>query len=214
MRGGTQLRCVVNAAAGDETRFAAATPPRGERIAVIGAGPAGLTYASLVAGANKVTVFERDGKPGGAFRHAGKAPLFQEVATDQASFDRYIDRMVAACMHNGAIFLYGVDVIAAPASLATYDRIVIATGARYRLGLGRLPNLLLDWGVGRWPVLARIFAMGAFRNWFYDRARQGTGEDFRNIAKPGQKVMVIGDAVKAGKSKPAIASAFEAALLS
>src|SRR5205807_4163088 len=46
MRGGTQLRCVVNAAAGDETRFAAAEPPQGERIAVIGAGPAGLTYAS------------------------------------------------------------------------------------------------------------------------------------------------------------------------
>ena len=60
MRGGTQLGCVVNGAAGHETRFAAATPPRGERIAVIGAGPAGLTYASLVAAANAVTVFERE----------------------------------------------------------------------------------------------------------------------------------------------------------
>src|SRR5712691_5451231 len=64
MRGGAPLRCVVNAAAGDETRFAGAKPPQGERIAVIGAGPAGLTYASLVAGANTVTVFERDPAPG------------------------------------------------------------------------------------------------------------------------------------------------------
>ena len=64
LRGGAQLRCVVNATAGDETRFAAARPPKGERIAVIGAGPAGLTYASLVAGANTVTVFERDTAPG------------------------------------------------------------------------------------------------------------------------------------------------------
>ncbi len=214
MRGGTQLRCVVNGAAGDETRFAKAKPPQGERIAVIGAGPAGLTYASLVAEANSVTVFERDNRPGGAFRYVGKAPLFQEVAADQSSFDRYIDRMVAACMHKGVIILYGVDVVASPAPLATYDRIVIATGARYRFGLGRLPNLLLDWGAGRWPLLRRIFAMEAFRTWFYDHARQGTGEGFRAIAKPGQKVTVIGDAVKAGKSRPAIASAFEAALLS
>jgi adenine/guanine phosphoribosyltransferase-like PRPP-binding protein len=33
------------------------------------------------------------------------------------------------------------------------------------------------------------------------------------LAKPGQTVVVIGDAAQAGKSKEAIASAFEAALL-
>jgi len=33
------------------------------------------------------------------------------------------------------------------------------------------------------------------------------------LAKPGQTVIAIGDAVTAGKSKPAIAGAFEAALL-
>jgi 2,4-dienoyl-CoA reductase-like NADH-dependent reductase (Old Yellow Enzyme family) len=214
MRGGTQLRCVVNAMAGDETRFAAAKPPQGERIAVIGSGPAGLTYASLVAGGNRVTVFERETTPGGAFRRAGKAPLFQDVAADQASFDRYIARMVAACMYSGVIFLYGVDVIETPEPLATYSRIVIATGARYRFGLGGLPNLLLDRGAGRWPALRRIFASGAFREWFYHKARRGTGETARRIARPGQKIVVIGDALKPGKSKPAIASAFEAALLS
>ena len=52
----------------------------GQRIAVIGAGPAGLTYASLVADGNNVTVFEKEPRAGGAFRYAGKAPLFQEVA--------------------------------------------------------------------------------------------------------------------------------------
>jgi hypothetical protein len=51
------------------------------------------------------------------------------------------------------------------------------------------------------------------RDWFYYRARQGTGETFVRLARPGQKVVAIGDAVEAGKSKPAIASAFEAALL-
>ena len=41
MRGGARIGCVVNGAAGRETRFADAQPPRGEHIAVIGAGPAG-----------------------------------------------------------------------------------------------------------------------------------------------------------------------------
>ena len=39
------------------------------------------------------------------------------------------------------------------------------------------------------------------------------GDLYRGIARPGQEVMVIGDAAEAGKSWPAIASAFEAALL-
>jgi len=214
MRGGTQLHCVVNAAAGDETRFAAGKPPQGERIAIIGAGPAGLTYASLVAGVNRVTVFEREATPGGAFRRAGKAPLFQEVMAQQASFNRYIEDMVAACMYKGVIFLYSVDVIKTPEPLATYDRIVIATGARYRFGLGNLPNLLLDHGVGRWTLVRWIFAMAGFRDWFYHRARRSSGEAARGVARPRQKIVVIGDALKAGKSRPAIASAFEAALLS
>jgi 2,4-dienoyl-CoA reductase-like NADH-dependent reductase (Old Yellow Enzyme family) len=214
MRGGTRLHCVVNAAAGDETRFAAATPPQGERIAIIGAGPAGLTYAALVAGANRVTIFERENAAGGAFRYAGKAPLFQDVAAEQTSFDRYISNMVAACMHNGVTFLYGVDVIKAPGPLATYDRIVIATGARYRFALGELPNLLLDHGAGRWPVLRWIFTRRRFRDWLYHRARRSAGEGARRISRPRQKIVVIGDALKPGKSRPAIASAFEAALLS
>jgi 2,4-dienoyl-CoA reductase-like NADH-dependent reductase (Old Yellow Enzyme family) len=213
MRGGAPLRCVVNAAAGDESRFAAAHPPAGERIAVIGAGPAGLTYASLVAPGNRVTVFEREAVAGGAFRYAGKAPLFQEVVADQASFDRYIARLVAACMHNGVAFRYGVDVTASPEALMEYQRIVIATGARYRFGLGGLPAWLLDRGAGHWPGLRQIFSATPFRTWFYERARDPTGEAFRALVRPDQTIVVIGDAAKAGKSRPAIASAFEAALL-
>jgi 2,4-dienoyl-CoA reductase-like NADH-dependent reductase (Old Yellow Enzyme family) len=213
MRGGTQLRCVVNGAAGRETRFLDARPPRGERVAVIGAGPAGLTYASLVAGDNAVTVFERETVAGGAFRFAGKAPLFQEVVAAADSFTRYIARMVAACVHKGVTFRYGVDVARTPDVLAGFDRIVIATGARYRFGLGPLPGLLLERGAGHWPGLRRLFSWALFRGWFYHRARRATGGDFRALAKPGQKVTAIGDAAHAGKSQPAIASAFEAALL-
>lgn len=214
MRGGARVQCVINAAAGEETRYAAAKPPQGERIAVVGAGPAGLTYAYLVAADNRVTVFEREATAGGTFRRLGKAPLFQGVAAKQAAFDRYIENMVAACMHRGVIFLFGIDVIGSPEPLATYDRIVIATGARYPFGLTPLVNLLLRHGLAGWPILCRIFASPAFRNWFYRGARRATGEANRAVARPIQKTVVIGDALKAGKSRPAIVSAFKAALLS
>ncbi len=110
MRGGTPLRCVVNGAAGRETQFLDAKAPKGERIAIIGAGPAGLTYASLVAGHNDVTVFERASRAGGAFRTAGKAALFQEVRANPASFERYVDDLVAACTAKGVVFEFDADV--------------------------------------------------------------------------------------------------------
>ena len=72
---------------------------------------------------------------------------------------------------------------------------------------------LLDRGLARSPALARLFSVPALRDWFYYRARRATGRRFEPLAQPDQIVTVIGDALHAGKSKQAIASAFEAALL-
>jgi hypothetical protein len=180
---------------------------------VIGAGPAGLTYASLVAAGNSVTVFERAARAGGAFRWAGKAPLFQEVRANPLSFARYVDDMAALCTQRGVTFRYATDVARTPDLLAPFDRIVIASGARYRFGLGGLATALLDAGAGHWPGLRQVFSNPAFRDWFYYRGRRATGDALRSLARPGQKVVVIGDAAKAGKSRDAIAGAFEAALL-
>jgi threonine dehydrogenase-like Zn-dependent dehydrogenase len=214
MRGGARIGCVVNGAAGRETIFADPAPPRGERIAVIGAGPAGLTYASLVAEGNQVTVFEKDARAGGSFRYAGKAPLFQEVEASATSFERYIADMVAACTGKGVTFRFETDVTDRAELLAPFDRIVIAAGADYRFGFGPAAKALLDCGVGRWPGLSQLFSVPALRDWFYYRARRATADRFMRLARPGQTVIAIGDAVSAGKSKQAIASAFEAALLS
>ena len=213
MRGGARIGCVVNGAAGRETTFAHPQPPRGERIAVIGAGPAGLTYASLVADGNTVTVFEKAGRAGGSFRYAGEAPLFQEVEANPKSFERYVADMVAACELKGVTFRFANDVQAAPNLLEPFDRIVVATGAAYRYGLGPLATKLLDSGAARWPGIARLMSSPKLRDWFYYRARKATGQKFKKLARPNQTVLIIGDAVRAGKSKPAITSAFEAALL-
>ena len=133
MRGGARIGCVVNGAAGRETLFAAPQIPQGERIAVIGAGPAGLTYASLVAEGNYVTVFEKEAQPGGAFKFAAKAPLFQEVETEARSFARYIADLVAACRAKGVQFRLATDAVAASALLAGFDTVIIATGAAISL---------------------------------------------------------------------------------
>ena len=213
MRGGARIGCVVNGAAGRETLFADPQPPRRERIAVIGAGPAGLTYASLVATSNAVTVFEKSDGAGGSFRQAGKAPLFQEVEASEPSFARYIADLVTDCTLKGVVFRFGTDVTALGNALAPFDRIVIATGAAYRFGLGALAPWMLDSGAARWPGIAWLLSSTKLRDWFYYRARRATGRQFKALARPGQIVVVIGDAVQAGKSKAAIASAFEAALL-
>jgi 2,4-dienoyl-CoA reductase-like NADH-dependent reductase (Old Yellow Enzyme family) len=213
MRGGARIGCVVNGAAGRETLFAAPQPPRGERIAVIGAGPAGLTYASLVADGNAVTVFEKQPQAGGAFNDAGKAPLFQEVVANEKSFQRYIADLVAACAMKKVQFRFATDVTGAPEILAPFDRIVIATGAAYRFGFGPFARWMLDSGLARAPGFSRLFSSDALRNWFYYKARRGTAERFKTLVQPGQIVIIIGDAARAGKSKQAIAGAFEAALL-
>jgi threonine dehydrogenase-like Zn-dependent dehydrogenase len=212
MRGGAGIGCVVNAAAGREQSFANATPPKGERIAVIGAGPAGLTYASLVADGNEVTVFEKADLAGGAFRYAGKAPMFQGVEAAELSFTAYIDDLAAACSRKGVTFRFGTDITTRRDLLEPFDRIVVATGAAYPFGLGPLVMAALGSGIGRWPGIARLLSRPALRDWFYHRARQPTAARFVALARPGQRLVVIGDAAKPGKSKPAIASAFEAAL--
>ena len=93
------------------------------------------------------------------------------------------------------------------------DTVVIATGAQYRFGLRPFANWLLDTGIARAPGIARLLTSPSVRNWFYYKARRGTAPQFRHLARPGQRVLVIGDAAHAGKSKEAIASAFAAALL-
>ncbi len=212
MRGGARIGCVVNAMAGREREFAGRAPAQGLRIAVIGAGPAGLTYAALAAAGNSVTIFERDSRPGGSFRLAGLAPLFQEVEANPDAFARTTDSLAQSCAEKGVLFRYATDVLRAPEVLAPFERIVIAAGARYRFGLGPLARAMLTTGLARRKPFASVFASQKFRDWFYYRARAATALRFRALARPGQEVVAIGDAAKPGKSKDAIASSFEAAL--
>jgi 2,4-dienoyl-CoA reductase-like NADH-dependent reductase (Old Yellow Enzyme family) len=213
MRSGTHISCVVNPIAGHELDFADPRLPEGEKICVVGAGPAGLSYASLVADRNNVTVIERAPVPGGAFRYTGKAPLFGEVEAVEGSFKAYVAELEEACREKTVAFRYGLDVTRTPQVLASYDRVVFATGARYRYGLGRVVPRLLDLGLGKSRLGRRLLSSPRVRQWLYHGARRGTGPDMWQLAPPGQKAMVIGDAERAGKARDAVDGAFRAALL-
>jgi hypothetical protein len=82
------------------------------------------------------------------------------------------------------IFRFSTDVSASPAQLAAFDRIVVASGAAYRFGLGPLITWALDRGISRLPSFARLFTSEKLRNWFYYRARRGTGAAFTPLAQP------------------------------
>ena len=214
MRTGGPLYCLVNARTGREHDFAVAKAPRGKRIAVIGAGPAGLTYASLVGGQNDVVVFERETRAGGALRQAGLAPRFQDVEAESGSLARYVAGLEEACVRLGVRIRYDIDVSRHPDQLDGFDHVVVATGARYRAGIGRLAAALLETGAARWPLFRQLFEHPSVRNFLYYRARYATGAAIAWLLKPGQSVAVIGDAAQPGKSAEAIASAFDAALRS
>lgn len=215
MREGNRLACLVNARTGREREFAqsAELAIRGKRIAVIGAGPAGLTFASLTAPENEVVVFERQPQAGGALRQAALAPRFQDVETAPASFDKYFASLLRACEAAGAQVKFSTDIAHTPEKLVGFDLIVIATGAVYRPGLGWPARFLLHSGAARWPFIRDLFNRPLLRNWLYYHARRSTGAGTGRLVKSGQEVIVIGDAAKPGKSQAAIAQAFEAALL-
>src|SRR5262245_40469244 len=176
MRSGGALNCLVNAETGREAAFVERSPPQGKRIAVVGAGPAGLTYASLVGAANDVVVFERDPWPGGSLREAGRAPRFQGVETSRASLARYVAGLEAASAHAGVRLRYGVDVAKRPDVLLGFDQVVLATGATYRWGLGGLARALLRSGVARWPGVRWLLVQPWLLDFFYYRVRRPTGE--------------------------------------
>ncbi|MFG1636455.1 NAD(P)-binding protein [Pseudonocardia alni] len=212
MRSGAQLSCVVNPATGREEVYAGTSAPGGRRIVVLGAGPAGLTYASQVAEGNDVTVIDRAERAGGAFRLTGLAPRFNDVAAAEPTFTAYIDELERTCRLGGVRFRYGSE--AAGDDLRGADLVVVATGARYRFGLGAVVPRLLRTRAARSRAAARLFASPRIRDALYYRLRTGRGAELarRLPVDPGSTVLVVGDAARAGKAREAITSAFDAAL--
>ena len=212
MRAGGRISCVVNPMTGREREFATAAGPNRELIYVIGAGPAGLSYASLVAEHNRVVVLEREAGPGGALRYAALAPRFNNVETSQASLLAYIEELERACREQGVTVRFGTDALAVADRLRQADRVIVATGAYYRYRLGPLIRWALRAGLARCAFIAPIVGSDRVRCWLYYRARRSTGARIAHqLRLDPRKVTLVGDAAQAGKAIDATRHAFEVA---
>jgi glutamate synthase (NADPH/NADH) small chain len=115
-----------------------ATRAAGQKVAIIGSGPAGLAAAQQLARAgHAVTVFERDDRPGGLLRYG-----IPEFKMEKRRLDRRLDQIAA----EGAVFECGVQAgtdITAAELRRDHQAIVLACGARVPRALP-VPGAELD----------------------------------------------------------------------
>jgi 2,4-dienoyl-CoA reductase (NADPH2) len=121
-----RVSCLVNPRACRETELNYLPAPRRRRIAVVGAGPAGLSAATVAAArGHAVTLFEARGQIGGQFDIAMRIPGKEEFAETI----RYFGRELAA----GGVSLRLGERVTRDALLAGgYDDVIVATGVTVR----------------------------------------------------------------------------------
>ena len=116
--------CLVNPRAGAETELNYLPAATRKRIAVVGAGPAGLACATVAAQrGHEVVLFDRADRIGGQFNLAWKIPGKEEFGETLRWFDYRINE-------TGVQLRLSTD--ATPEALAGFDEIVLATGVTPR----------------------------------------------------------------------------------
>ena len=114
--------CLVNPKAGREIEFDAPAPARRKRIAVVGAGPAGLACAVTAAErGHGVTLYEAQERIGGQLNLARNVPGKEEFDETLRYYRRRIERL-GVDLHLGRS--PGADELVA----AGFDAVVVATG--------------------------------------------------------------------------------------
>ena len=121
---GRRASCLVNPRACHETELNFLPTATPKRLAVVGAGPAGLSFAcEAAARGHSVTLFDRARDIGGQFNYAKQIPGKEEFFETLRYFRERLARSEVN-LHLGTE--------ATPERLAAFDEVVLATGIRPR----------------------------------------------------------------------------------
>ena len=117
------ISCMINPFSGKEKLWEIKPAETKKKIAVVGAGPAGLQAAWILAKrGHDVKVYEKEKTAGGAYRLASVPSMKQELA-------KTISTYLAFCGKYHASVQYGVQVDQELLEKENFDEVVIATGA-------------------------------------------------------------------------------------
>ena len=157
---GKVTSCLVNPRACHETELVVAPTQAPKRIAVVGAGPAGLSFSVTAAQrGHQVTLFDAAGEIGGQLNIAKKVPGKEEFNETLRYFRRQLELQKVTLKLNTRV---SADELIA----AAFDEVVVATGIQPRLpeieGIDH-PKVLnyLDVLRDDKPVGARVAVIGA-----------------------------------------------------
>ena len=118
--------CLVNPRACYETELVYLKTSKAKNIAVVGAGPAGMSASHVLAErGHNVTLFDADDKIGGQFNIAAQIPGKEEFVETMRYFDRMLTKhAVTRCL--------GVRVEASDLLEQNFDEVIVATGINPR----------------------------------------------------------------------------------